>query len=189
MAGFSWTDLIGPAVNAAGQYYAGQQAGKAADQQAAAAERAMTMFKPWVDNGAWGINRLATVLGKDGPDAAKAAFQTSPDYQWRLDQGTKALERAASSRGLLGSGKYLKDAMDYNQNQASGEFGNSVNRLLALSGMGQSSTNTSADYLTQGANANAAGMVARANGLNNGISQGYSMYQNNQMMNRLFPGY
>jgi hypothetical protein len=105
-----------------------------------------------------------------------------------LKEGENALTRAASANGTLGSGKYLKDAMAYNQGQASQEFGNSFNRLLGVAGMGQTATGSGADYLTQGANASAAGKIGGASAINNGLTQGYSMYSNNQLMNRLFPG-
>jgi hypothetical protein len=188
MSNFSWTDLIGPALNFGGQLYAGSQANKAAEQQAQAARDAALMFKPWIDNGAWAIDRGATMIGKNGPEAAKAAFQADPGYQFRLDEGNKALERAAAARGLLGSGRFLKDAMRFNQGTASDEYGKGFNRLMAVAGMGQTATGSGADYGTQAANANAAGTMARANALTNGITQGYSMYSNNQLMNRFFPG-
>jgi hypothetical protein len=146
------------------------------------------MFAPWIQAGGWGIGQAANMLGKNGADAATAAFQQDPGYQFRLNQGENALTRAASANGTLGSGKYLKDAMAYNQGQASQEFGNSLNRLLGVAGMGQTATGSGADYLTQGANASAAGKIGGANAINNGLTQGYSMYSNNQLMNRLFPG-
>lgn len=91
-------------------------------------------------------------------------FQADPGYQFRLSEGQKALERARSASGSLGSGKYLKDLTAYNQGQAAQEYGNAFqrynanqdaiynrfntnqnnqyNRLASLAGLGQTATNT-----------------------------------------------
>jgi hypothetical protein len=185
MSNFSWTDLIGPGLQLIGGAMNADAAKDASDAQLQAAREAAARFEPWRQAGAWGVGRAATMLGKEGPEAAKAAFAVDPGYQWRLSQGENALERAASARGLLGSGRYLKDAMRFNQGEASQEFGNAYNRLTNLAGLGQTATQSSADYLTQGANAQAAGRVGQANAWNNALGQGYGMYQNNRLMSGL----
>jgi hypothetical protein len=185
---FNWTSLLGPALQAGGAVVGANATKSAANDQLQAAREAQAMFAPWIQAGGWGIGQAANMLGKNGPDAAAAAFQQDPGYQFRVQEGENALTRAASANGTLGSGKYLKDAMAYNQGQASQEFGNSFNRLLGVAGMGQTATGSGADYLTQGANASAAGKIGGASAINNGLTQGYSMYSNNQLMNRLFPG-
>lgn len=185
MSNFSWTDLIGPGLQLVGGAMNAKAAGDASDDLLQASREAAARFEPWRQAGAWGIGRGATMMGKEGPEAARAAFMQDPGYQWRLEQGNKALERAASTRGGLDSGKFYKDAMRFNQGEATQEFGNSFNRLMALAGMGQTATQSSADYLTQGANAQAAGRVGQANAWNNALGQGYSMYQNNRLMRGL----
>jgi hypothetical protein len=185
MSNFSWTDLIGPGLQLIGGAMNADAAKDASDAQLQAAREAAARFEPWRQAGAWGVGRAATMLGKEGPEAAKAAFAVDPGYQWRLSQGENALERAASARGLLGSGRYLKDAMRFNQGEASQEFGNAYNRLTNLAGLGQTATQSSADYLTQGANAQAAGRVGQANAWNNALGQGYGMYESNRLMRGL----
>jgi hypothetical protein len=180
--GFDWTNLIEPALG----IYGASQAGKAADAQVQATRDAAAMFEPWRKGGEFGINKLMTMLGAQGPDQAKAAFQMDPGYQFRQSEGEKAMTRAAAASGLRGSGKFLKDYTRFNHDLASQEFGNSVNRLLALSGLGQTATGSAADLRTQGGNAQAAGIVGRANSLTDGFSRGFSMYRDNQLMNRLF---
>jgi hypothetical protein len=196
MSNFSWTDLIGPGLQLVNGYMSSEAAEDASNDQLQAAREAAARFEPWRQAGAWGVGRAATMLGKEGPEAARAAFAVDPGYQWRVEKGENALTRAAAARGLLGSGKFLKDAMRFNQGEASQEFGNAYNRLTNLAGLGQTATQSSADYLTQGANAQAAGRVGQANAWNNALSQGYSMYQNQQqqqqnnaLMNRVFGGY
>lgn len=78
-----------------------------------------------------------------------------PSYQFRLDQGQKALERSAAARGRLFSGATGQALVDYGQQSASQEFDtaynrafnafqiedtNKWNRLGALSGAGSNAT-------------------------------------------------
>lgn len=179
------SSLIGPAASLAGGIYSASQTGKAADAQLQAAREAQAMFKPWIDAGGWAIGQGANMLGKNGAEAAKNAFTQDPGYQWRLEQGNKAIERNAAARGNLYSGKYLKDMTRFNQGEASQEFGNSFNRLMSVAGMGQTATGSGADYRTQGANAQAAGIIGRGNAITDGISQGLSMYSSNRLMDQL----
>lgn len=53
-----------------------------------------------------------------------------PGFQFRMDQGRKALEASAAGKGILRSGGTLKDLMSYGQNFASQEYGNVFDRAL-----------------------------------------------------------
>ena len=55
---------------------------------------------------------------------------SDPSYQFRLQQGTKALEGSAWARGVGRTGGTLKDLMGYGQGLASEEYGNAYNRAL-----------------------------------------------------------
>lgn len=90
--------------------------------------------------GVYGLNTDGT--RNDATKADYSDFIASPDYDFRLKEGQKAIERSASARGLLGSGSALKAANNYAQNTASSEFGNWWNRLSGLAGTGQAATNT-----------------------------------------------
>lgn len=89
---------------------------------------------------AGGIN-----LPEDAPRGL-GVFQESPDYQFRLSEGLKAIDRGAGARGLLGSGRRLKDLARFGSNLASQEYGNFTNRLLALSGLGQAANDSNAAF-------------------------------------------
>jgi hypothetical protein len=111
----------------------------------------------------------AGASGAGAPSNAIAQFQTSPGYQFRLDQGMQAIDRSAASRGRLMSGATLKAAQGFGQGLATDEFGNFINRLQTLAGVGQSATNTgvAAGEATAGNIGNAA--VAGGNAIGQGI--------------------
>jgi len=162
--------------------------------------------EPWRQAGMTALNQLvplATNYQKFGMDQ----FQRDPGYQFRLDEGLKALDRQAAARGGLISGSALKAASRYGQDYASNEYTNAFNRyqaernaqlnpLQSLAGVGQSATNylsNAAQNLgqaqAQGAqaigSARASGYLGQSNLLNQAI-QGYGNYylqdQRNQML-------
>jgi hypothetical protein len=61
------------------------------------------------------------------PPSAQDVLQ-DPSFQFRLDEGRKALESSASARGTLLTGGTLKDILNYGQNAASQEYANVFNR-------------------------------------------------------------
>lgn len=87
-------------------------------------------------------------------------FEADPGYQFRLEEGAKALDRSAAARGRLFSGAHARDLTRYNQDYASSEYdksrtrafnefqvnrSNRFNRLAALAGVGQTATTTLAN--------------------------------------------
>lgn len=62
-----------------------------------------------------------------GGDMSK--FQESPGYQFRLGQGTEAIEKAFAARGGRRSSTAFKSISDYAQQSASSEFSNYLNQL------------------------------------------------------------
>jgi hypothetical protein len=53
-----------------------------------------------------------------------------PGYEWRLQQGQKALDRQGAAAGRFLSGRQLQASSDYNQGAASQEFTNAYQRAL-----------------------------------------------------------
>jgi len=87
-------------------------------------------------------------------------YQEDPGYQFRLQEGQKALERALNSRGKNYSPEAIKALTEYNSGMASQEYGsaydrynndqnNIYNRLAGISGVGQQ---TSAQLANSGQN-------------------------------------
>ena len=109
-------------------------------------------------------------------------FQASPGYDWRMTEGTKAIERSAASRGLLRSGGTLKAIQRYGEGLASSEYENYANRLASLAGVGQSATgSTSAAGQAASAGIQAAYGAAgnaQANAFTNAGNARASSYQN-----------
>lgn len=196
--------LLGPLASVAGGAISANASKSAADAQLTATREAAALQEPFRQGGLKGLNRLLDLYGLSGNTTAAGYgsaqkkfgmddFQADPGYQFRQAEGEKGMQRAASASGLLGSGKFLKDAMTFNQGIASDEYGKAydrygtdiarqINPLQALAGQGQSAANTIGEYTTQGGNATAAGKVGTANAISSAIGQGFSMYNQNQMM-------
>lgn len=133
-------------------------------------DQLMAMMKP---NG----SLMQTFKGQD--------IYKDPSYQFRLNQGTNAIQSGAAAQGGLLSGATQKALLDYGQQAASQEFGNAYNRFNAdqtnqynrlsnLIGIGQNAAaqvgnagaqtgQAVANNTMQGANALAAGQVAGSN--------------------------
>lgn len=68
-------------------------------------------------------------------------FFKSPGYQFRQDEGIRALDRSASARGRLNSGAHERELIRYGSGFASSEFNNYASRLSALASGGQQAAN------------------------------------------------
>lgn len=91
-----------------------------------------------------------------GPDMS--AFFESPDYQFRLGETQKALDRIGAARGRYDSGVARKEGARYASNLASGEYASFYDRLAQQAGLGVTGIGASAN-----AGANTAGLVTNAN--------------------------
>lgn len=93
-----------------------------------------------------------------------------PGYQFRLDQGNKALQNSAAAKGTLLTGGTVKAAQDYGQNAASAEYGNVFNRALT--------TQQNAYNQTLGAQQNAynQGLSTNQNTFNQGLATNQNTY-------------
>lgn len=141
-------------------------------------------------------------------------YIADPGYQFRLDEGNKANERANARRGNFYSGAAIKEANRYNSGMASQEYGSAYdrfmqnkntlyNRLSGISASGQNAVgaqigvgqNTTASMVNSAysqANANIAANAAAREQRNQGIAGlsslfggGQSSYANNSGQNGL----
>jgi hypothetical protein len=213
---------VGAGAALGGAYLQSRAAGKAADKQAAAANQATQlqrdMFEiqrrdqqPWRRAGIGALSQMQDPRFKQTFGAEN--FQADPGYQFRLEQGQKALERSAAARGGLQSGGTLKALTNYSQGAASEEYQNAYNRfnndqntqfnrLASLAGIGQTANSQIAgagsamagnvgNIAMNNANAQGAAQIAQGNAwggaLGNLGSQGARTWMDYQMMNKMFP--
>ncbi len=161
------------------------EAGKmAVAEQAREFDLARSHLQPFEDTGLQATFKLRDYLGLGAPGSTPSPdelMKQDPGYQFRLDQGNKALTNAASARGMNLSGATLKELMQYGSDYASGEFDKIIARLSGLANIGQSSAAGSATLsgqqgqstagIIQGiGNVQAAGQIGASNALASGVS-------------------
>jgi hypothetical protein len=126
-------------------------------------------------------------------------LEQTPGYQFTLQQGLKGVDNQLAAKGLNLSGAQAKGIGQYTTGLADqtyqqqyqnalqnfmtnyGAQSDQYNRLSGLVGLGQNSAagvgnaglqtaNTAGNFLTSGANAQAAGIIGSANAINGGLS-------------------
>jgi len=156
-----------------------------ADQSIAAQkemyQQGRTDLAPYREGGVTAQNQLFQMLGLGGDttaanygkyakDFGMSDFTTDPGYQFRLEQGMKALNASAAAKGMGVSGANIKGATEYGQNMGSQEYQNAFNRY---------NTNRAAQLdplfkLYTGGQAAAAGSAAGAANLGANLGNTYS---------------
>lgn len=166
--------------------------------------------KPWLEAGGRGLSQLESGINSGEFETPVGQFQdlqfdfeADPGYQFRMQQGNKAVQASAAARGGLFSGKTGMDLQDYSQGLASQEYGNAYgrfqdqrnfnygkfgdtfnreravktdkyNRLASLAGVGQmTASNVAQQQMEQGGNL---GNLAMARG-NIGAQRSQAGYQ------------
>jgi hypothetical protein len=194
-----------PAAIIGSSLFGANAANKAADTQAAAADRSAELQykmyqenvqrqQPFYEAGVGALNKLTAAA--DYKPFGMDQFKADPGYAFRLGEGQKALERSAAARGGLISGGALKAATRYGQDMGSQEYTNAFNRyqaerqamlgpLQSLAGVGQTTANTlgnaGTSYGTGAGEAYQGAANARASGYvggANAITGGLSSYLN-----------
>ena len=121
------------------------------------------------------------------------SWQTTPGYDFRMQQGLDAIDASAAARGGLYSGAAMQDAMKFGQDYGSAEFGNVFNMLGGLSANGMNAANMSgaasqnaangvSNALGAQGNAAAAGAVGQANAWNQGIGNALGVFNYQKQM-------
>lgn len=163
----------------------------AADMQMKQYEQTRTDLKPYTDAG---VSTLSDLVGRmdnltSAPDPSQ--FREDPGYQFRFDEGRRAIEGSAASRGMLMSGGTLKALTRYGQGVADQQYGdwwnrdqmakgNAFTKLSDLTRIGQASAAGvgaagaaaaagAGQAVMSGANASAAGTIGSANAMSQGL--------------------
>jgi hypothetical protein len=179
----------------------------AANSQADAADRASGLSyqqylqtredqAPWRAAGTAALSSLTGGLQPGGEFTKSFTmddFHADPGYQFRIQQGEQAIQRAAAARGAGYSGATLKALARFNSDQASQEYNNSYNRFnndlttkfnryASVAGVGQTATNQTqaagqvyagqaGQAIQDAGTARASGYVGTANAVNNAVGQ------------------
>jgi hypothetical protein len=122
----------------------------------------------------------AATAGTGKPDMS--AFFESPDYQFNLQEGQKAVDRSLVSRGRALSGQGVKEGERYASGLASREYGSFMDRLLQQAGLGSTGIGASA-----AAGANAASNIGQAY-QNAGAARGSAYMIGGQGVNNAIQG-
>ena len=194
-------DWVGAGLNLAGGiagYQASRQAGR---NQRDAAEAAAANFRPYAALGDQAAGELQGRLNSNAllRDFGKGDFKKDPGYQFRLDQGNQAIDRAAGARGSRYSGATLKGLQRCAQDYASGEYQNAYDRYNTNRTMnynflagpiqrGVGAQGQVGNYLSNAGDARAAAGVGGANSLWGGINDAYNVLQPRQTNNPYYIG-
>jgi hypothetical protein len=106
---------------------------------------------------------LTPYTSQPGAGGDYGGFTETPGYQFRRDEGLKAIDRSSAARGLLTSGAADKARMRYADGLASSEYDSYANRLAALAGVGQTSTQATSAAGAQAAQGISAAQTAAGN--------------------------
>jgi hypothetical protein len=165
--------IIGGGLSVLGGIFGSKGAKKAANVQVQSAEKGIgeiarqydqtrADFAPWREAGGQAIGNLSAML-QPGYD-----HTTSPGYQFRFNEGQRAVEGSAASKGMLMSGGTLKDLTRFGQGVAADDFNQQFNRQASVAAGGQQVNTTLGQIGSNAANqtANLYGQqgAARASG-------------------------
>ena len=167
-----------------------------------AGQTAMSNLADYTGVGAGGLNPNAPGV----KPFSLADFQASPAYNFNLQQGQQAIDKASNARGNLYAPQTLQDLSKYSQGMASNEFtnaynmynqnqGNTFSRLNTLAGMGQNAAvqqggfgaaaaGAAGNYGIMGGEATSAGYTGAVGNALNGGTQAYNNYLQNQILQR-----
>jgi hypothetical protein len=123
------------------------------------------------------------------------AFFASPDYQFNLGEGQKAIDRSLAARGGALSGASVREGARYASGLASQQYGDYTNRLLTIAGLGSAATsnvaaagqnmaNNNSAAILNNANARASSYMTQAQGVNNAVQGGISNYLLQQYLSK-----
>lgn len=128
----------------------------------------------------------------------RLGFQQTPGYQFQVQQANDAVQNRMAALGLAGSGDAMKALATTTSGLANQEYGNYLNRLAAMAGMGQTATqnnnaatmgaaNNMSNIAMQGGNNRASSIMQGANSWNTAL--GYLTNPNGPVMNAFSQGW
>lgn len=157
-----------------------------------ASNQAQANFAPYLAAGSGAENTLSNLYGNNGTAAQTAAmqnFQTSPGYQFALQQGLNAINANNAATGQTLSGNAQEGINNYAQGVASQQYNNYINQLQNLASGGMSAAGGAGTARLTGAGARAQLGQNNANNANNALGAGLSaLFPTNINLAQLFGG-
>ena len=126
-------------------------------------QRNRALFRPYTEAGERGLDRYEDLLRNP------SSVRQTPGYDFRLQEGQKALERSAAARGASQSGAHAKALLRYGQGFAAQEYDRALSRTQGLAQVGAQGLGGYAAANQQLGDARASGYVTAANSLRGGL--------------------
>ncbi len=172
---------------ASAQKKAAQQAGDIQKQQY---EQTRSDLAQYRDVGSNALSRYQNLLGMNGQDAYQSSlndYQQSPFLSQLVKDTQRGVDASSAARGGLYSGATAQAIGDRTANLYLGDFNNYLSRVGGLVDTGQNAAAQTGQFganaaagraqaATAAGNAQAGGFINMANGVNNALSQGASLY-------------
>ena len=147
MAGYAGTSaLLGnPDVKRAAQMAVARQM---ADQANADFDTRMQAYNQQMDVYNYAKQQHDNYAGPLTAEQVTEKLMNQPGVAFQYSQGLDAIQRAASAKGMAGSGRLLQSLVDYGQGVAQQQYGATLSRLAGLASMGQQSASQQAQNFT-----------------------------------------
>ncbi len=103
-------------------------------------------YSPYVEAGQRAMPTLeeqyAMLMGDPGAlyNQLASGFQTTPGYEFQLQQGMNAASQAAAAGGMAGTPAHMQQSMGYAQGLANQQFNDYMSKMLGMYGQGLSGT-------------------------------------------------
>ncbi len=91
-------------------------------------------LRPFIDVGQQSLSTLSAEVDDLTRPFTRADFEADPGFQFRIEQGEKAINNALSQIGAVESGRAAKALVRFNQGEATAEFQNAFNRFRQTQG-------------------------------------------------------
>jgi hypothetical protein len=124
-------------------YAFGSDNSRGFEQMQASARNAASAYRPFSQSGTAATMRLSDLYGLNGPEAATAAMadiEGTPGYQFARDQGIKALDASAASKGMLRSGNQEQAVQTFGTGLANQYYQQFLDNLARQQGVGLNAT-------------------------------------------------
>jgi len=125
---------------------AAKRAGKADSRAIAEQRRQFDLVRgdtaPYREVGQENLNLLNELL--TNPDADFSQVMRMPGFEFARQQGEQGVSNYLARKGMGRSGRAMEEISRYNQDYATGQFGNYLNRLTGMANYGVGGINQSA---------------------------------------------